>query len=192
MLAPKESRAKWRATRVWKESDTLAVQLSGLSLMSINPFQAQNNSSLDSIGSSEGNSDSGVQDATVQKPSSEMDKFFKNSEFNIVRLDVGDTDKLLVLHEPEGLDDSDDEQEISPRGKITNGRDVRKSPSPGDQSDDNTSSDLNTMSDIPSISSCLPGSFVSSGTQTYFTGDILAKKVYHEANNGETAQEVQQ
>nr|CDS31804.1 conserved hypothetical protein [Hymenolepis microstoma] len=192
VLAPKESRAKWRATRVWKESDTLAVQLSGLSLTSVaNPLQTQNNSLSDSIGSSEGNSDSGVQDATVQKPSALLDNFFNNSEFNIVRLDVGDTEKLLVLQEPEGLDDDSDDEDIPPREKFANGNALRKSPSPGDQSDDNTSSDLNTMSDIPSISSCLPGNFVSSGTQTYFTGDILAKKVYHEANDGETAQRVQ-
>ncbi|VDL59958.1 unnamed protein product [Hymenolepis diminuta] len=193
VLAPKESRAKWRATRVWKESDTLAVQLSGLSLTSAaNSLQEQNNFSLDSIGSSEDNSDSGVQDAIVQKPSSEMDNLLNNSEFNIVRLDVGDTEKLLVLQEPEELDDGSDDEDIPPLEKFTNGNPLRKSPPPGDQSDDNTSSDLNTMSDIPSISSCLPGSFVSSGTQTYFTGDILAKKVYHEANNGETAQQVQQ
>lgn len=127
----------------------------------------------------------------MQKPSTLLDNFFNNSEFNIVRLDVGDTEKLLVLQEPEGLDDDSDDEDIPPREKFVNGNALRKSPSPGDQSDDNTSSDLNTMSDIPSISSCLPGNFVSSGTQTYFTGDILAKKVYHDANDSESAQRVQ-
>ncbi|KAM7539996.1 hypothetical protein Aperf_G00000039097 [Anoplocephala perfoliata] len=189
VLAPKESRAKWRATRVWKESDTLAVQLSGLALTSAHSPQSQNNSSSASMTSSEGNSDSGVQDATVQKSSSGIDNLLNNSEFNIVRLDVGSTEKLLVLQEPEGLDDESDDDDIQ-RGKHVGGNALGKSPSPADQSDDNTSSDLNTMSDIPSISSCLPGSFVSSGTQTYFTGDILAKKVYHEVANGDVPQEV--
>lgn len=138
--------------------------------------------------SSEGNSDSGVQDATVQKISNGMDNLLNNSEFNIVRLDVGSTEKLLVLQEPEGLDDESDDDNIQ-RDKLVGSNVLLKSPSPADQSDDNTSSDLNTMSDIPSISSCLPGSFVSSGTQTYFTGDILAKKVYHEVVNGDLPQE---
>ena len=186
VLAPKESRARWRATHVWKETDTLAMQLSGLTLPSTLSSQPQD--ILSSTTSSEGNSDSGVQDATVQKlttASTGLENLLNDSEFNIIRLDLENTDKLLVLQEPEGLDDTDDEKEGSNNvEKVDNERVDAES----DQSDDNISSDLNTMSDIPSISSFLPASapvavgncFVSSGTQTYFTGDILAKKVYHE------------
>ncbi|CDS41252.1 conserved hypothetical protein [Echinococcus multilocularis] len=208
VLAPKESRAKWRATRVWKETDILAAQLTELGLASSLTSQVCDySSSIASSTPSEGNSDSGVQDATVQKPPSSsistgLESLLNNSEFNIVRLDVGSSDKLLVLQEPEGLDDSEDEvNNISNGGKVACGgtKDLKSSPTggdivEGDQSDDNTSSDLNTMSDIPSISSCLPasvamGNFVSLGTQTYFTGDILAKKVYHEIVNSEQQQD---
>ncbi|VDK34060.1 unnamed protein product [Taenia asiatica] len=207
VLAPKESRAKWRATRVWKETDILAAQLSELGLTSSVATQpCDRSSSIASNTPSDGNSDSGVQDATVQKPSASsisagLESLLNNSEFNIVRLDIGSTDKVLVLQEPEGLDDSEDEADnIHDGGKVVcSGTKGLKSPPAGgdiigsDQSDDNTSSDLNTMSDIPSISSCLPasvatGNFVSSGTQTYFTGDILAKKVYHEIVNKEQQQ----
>ncbi|VDM34628.1 unnamed protein product [Hydatigera taeniaeformis] len=207
VLAPKESRAKWRATRVWKETDILAAQLSELGLTSSMTIQpCDHSSSIASNTSSDGNSDSGVQDATVLKPptssiSTGLESLLDNSEFNIVRLDIGSTDKVLVLQEPEGLDDSEDEiDDIQNGEKVVRGdKKGLKSPPAGgdimgsDQSDDNTSSDLNTMSDIPSISSCLPtslamGNFVSSGTQTYFTGDILAKKVYHEIVSNEQQQ----
>ncbi|VDD81981.1 unnamed protein product [Mesocestoides corti] len=170
ILAPKESRAKWRATHVWKESDVLAAQLSGLVL----PTEH-------CPSSSEENSDSGVQDATVKKSPTadynaapDFEKLLIDPEFNVVRLDTTGTDKLLILQEPENIADSDDDEL-------------------GGEHSDRSSSDLNTMSDIPSISSCLPDaghaqgsnaapgeSFVSSGTQTYSTGDILAKQVYHE------------
>lgn len=207
VLAPKESRAKWRATRVWKETDILAAQLSELGLTSsVTTQPCDHSSSIASNTPSDGNSDSGVQDATVQKPpassiSTGLESLLNNSGFNIVRLDIGSTDKVLVLQEPEGLDDSEDEADnIHDGGKVVCGgkKDLKSPPAGGDimggdQSDDNTSSDLNTMSDIPSISSCLPasvamGNFVSSGTQTYFTGDILAKKVYHEIVNSEQQQ----
>ena len=167
------------------------MQLSGLTLAStLDPKPYDN---ISSTTSSEVNSDSGVQDATVQKPTSAstgLENILNDSEFNVVRLDFECTDNLLELQEPEGLDDSDEEKEencVVEKVSIE-GVDVES-----DQTDDNISSDMNTMSDIPSISSFLPSpaplaighSFVSFGTQTYFTGDILAKKVYHESTINE-------
>lgn len=217
-LAPKPSRAKWRAKQVWKESDEPPSQMT-LELQSEMALLDMSENSRCS-----GDSDSGVQEnhlgsrrATSQRTtdskmtpqSSELRTLLAEvgvkvdsditMPFNVVQLNsaAGNScpdklsfERMKPHNEEAGIEDEELEEE-----KLLFQRRMAYN-----HESDESNSDLNTMSDIPSISAmadsnsfhmpeALPHETVKAdfkacaGTQTYFTGDIMSKQVYHVDND---------
>ncbi|VDN32682.1 unnamed protein product [Dibothriocephalus latus] len=210
-MAPKGSRAKWHATQVWKETDCAAVRLNSCRTSAnqtsslttscgekTQKLRARNEekkaagsdnslSSLASLSDSLGDSDSGVQENAP------------------TRSEVFPADGKQCT-------DQDSEPEEEEEAALMVGSQQGLLPTVEDDDNASTNSNLNTMSDIPSITaatvdgeekehetlynspterrysnvirflkpqlSC--GHLVDSGTQTYFTGPVMATQVYHD------------
>ncbi|KAF5406111.1 hypothetical protein PHET_00333 [Paragonimus heterotremus] len=218
VLASKESRAKWRATCVWKETDQLANYLQRLSIGSQLGADCDDNSEY--VDDPDSGLDNSHEDAISTRPSSLLNMFEEVREafhhclsrFAEIRLaNAWELQSKPVTSEPE------DGQLVNQRVlDATENESVHIGQNDPRSTNSSPVSELSTLSGIPSIpcygdgccsirtnvsvpldseldrprctcscrrntsSSSKPSITCSVATQTLFTGDIMATKLYHE------------